>query len=85
MAHAGNTRIWTKIISTRAPNAATKPTTLELKIVILPPISEAHPTRTALGDASAVWYGQTRSTRKQPGGRYKSVKEFIFPQTSAET
>ena len=22
---------------------------------------------------------------KQPGGRYKSVKEFIFPQTSAET
>ena len=29
MAHAGNTKIWAKIISTRAPNAATKPTTLE--------------------------------------------------------
>ena len=34
------------------------------KIVIFPPISEAHPTGTALGDASAVWYGQTRRTRK---------------------
>ena len=29
MAHAGNTKIWAKIISIRAPNAATKPTTLE--------------------------------------------------------
>ena len=29
MGHAGNTKIWAKIISTRAPNAATKPTTLE--------------------------------------------------------
>ena len=29
MAHARNTKIWVKIISTRAPNAATKPTTLE--------------------------------------------------------
>ena len=29
MAHAGNTKIWAKIISTRAPNFATKPTTLE--------------------------------------------------------
>ena len=29
MAHAGNTKIWAKIISTRAPSAATKPTTLE--------------------------------------------------------
>ena len=29
MAHAENTKIWAKIISTRAPNAATKPTTLE--------------------------------------------------------
>ena len=29
MANAGNTKIWTKIISTRAPNAATKPTALE--------------------------------------------------------
>ena len=29
MAHAGNTKIWAKIISTRAPNAATEPTTLE--------------------------------------------------------
>ena len=80
MAHAGNTKIWAKIISTRAPNAATKPTTLEKSS-----ISVADPTGTALGDASAVWYGQTRRTRKQPGGRYKSVKEFIFPQTSAET
>ena len=26
---AGNTKIWAKIISTQAPNAATKPTTLE--------------------------------------------------------
>ena len=53
MAHAGNTKIWAKIISTGEPNAATKPTTLE-KIVIFPPISEAHPTGTAPGDASAV-------------------------------
>ena len=29
MGHAGNTKIWAKIISTRAPNAPTKPTTLE--------------------------------------------------------
>ena len=29
MGHAGNTKIWAKITSTRAPNAATKPTTLE--------------------------------------------------------
>ena len=29
MAHAGNTKIWAKIISSRAPNAATKPTTSE--------------------------------------------------------
>ena len=43
MAHAGNTKIWVKIISTRAP-----------KIVIFPPILEALPTGTALADASAV-------------------------------
>ena len=29
MAHAGNTKIWAKLISNRGPNAATKPTTLE--------------------------------------------------------
>ena len=29
MAHAGNTKIWAKILYTRAPNAAAKPTTLE--------------------------------------------------------
>ena len=29
MAHEGNTKIWAKIICTRAPNFATKPTTLE--------------------------------------------------------
>ena len=29
MAHAGNTKIWAKIIFTRGPNAATKPTALE--------------------------------------------------------
>ena len=29
MARAGNAKIWAKIISNRAPNAATKPTTLE--------------------------------------------------------
>ena len=69
MGHAGNTKIWAKIIFTRAPNAATKPTNLEK--------SSYSP--------QSQWYGQTHHTKKQPGGGYKSVKEFIFPQTSAET
>ena len=85
MAHAVHTKIWSKIISTRAPNAATKPKTLEKSSYS--PQSQKLTRREQFLEtpASAVWYGQTRRTRKQPGGRYKSVKEFIFPQTSAET
>ena len=84
MAHEGNTKIWAKIISTRAPNAATKNQNFR-KIVIFPSIPEDHPTGTALGDASHGDMAKHAARDNNQAAGTTSVKEFIFPQTSAET
>ena len=55
------------------------------KIVIFPQIPEAHPTGTALGDASGGDMAKHAARENNQAAGKTSLKEFIFPQTSAET
>ena len=73
MAHAGNTKIWAKIISTRAPNAATKPTTLE-KSSYSPQSQKLTLREQLLETPVPCDIAKHAAREKQPGGRYKSLK-----------
>ena len=81
MAHAGNAKIWAKIISTRAPNAATEPTTLEKSSYS--PQSQKLTLRVQLLETPVPCDMAKHAAGEN--NRYNSVKKFIFPQTSAET
>ena len=81
MEHEENTKIWAKIISTRALNAATKPTTLE-KSWYSPQskLSSAQLLETPVSCDMAKH--AARENNLAAGST--NVKEFIFLQTSAE-
>ena len=73
MVHAGNTKIWVKIISTRAPNTATKPTTLE-KSSYSPQSQKLTLREQLLETPVPCDIAKHAAREKQPGGRYKSLK-----------
>ena len=84
MAHAGNTKIWAKIISTRAPDAATKPTTSEKSSYS--PSSQKLTLREQILETPVlvIWPNtpHEKDTWRQVRRVYRSLS---FQQTSAET
>ena len=80
MAHAGNTKIWGKIISTRAPNAATKPATSE-KSSYFSQSQNVTLREQLLGDASVCDMAKHAARENNLAAGTTSVEELIFPQT----
>ena len=84
MAHAGNTKIRTKIISTRAPNAGPKPPTSE-KSSYFSQSQKLTPRKQLLQTPVLCDMAKHAARENNLAAGTTSVKELIFPQTPAET